>query len=163
MAYNKNTWQNGDIITAEKLNNVESGVEEINMSYEKTTWETGDVITAEKLNNIEDGIAGAGGGDYTTAQVTLINSADTSVVFDMPIIASDDEEDFHAVSCNMEVAEGETNVNTVVLYKGMALGGINGMFHNYIIISASSGDVEIEDSEYATITGDCSITFARAN
>ena len=27
------------------------------MSYEKTTWETGDVITAEKLNNIENGIA----------------------------------------------------------------------------------------------------------
>ena len=26
------------------------------MSYTKTTWETGDVITAEKLNNIENGI-----------------------------------------------------------------------------------------------------------
>lgn len=26
------------------------------MSYEKHTWETGEVITAEKLNNIEDGI-----------------------------------------------------------------------------------------------------------
>ena len=33
------------------------------MSYNKTTWANGDVITAEKLNNIEDGIAGAGGGD----------------------------------------------------------------------------------------------------
>lgn len=29
------------------------------MSYEKTTWATGDVVTAEKLNNIEDGIANA--------------------------------------------------------------------------------------------------------
>lgn len=27
------------------------------MAYNKTTWETGDVITAEKLNNIENGIA----------------------------------------------------------------------------------------------------------
>ena len=27
------------------------------MSYTKTTWATGDVITAEKLNNIEDGVA----------------------------------------------------------------------------------------------------------
>lgn len=26
------------------------------MSYNKTTWQTGDVITAEKLNNIEEGI-----------------------------------------------------------------------------------------------------------
>ena len=32
------------------------------MSYTKQTWANGDVITAEKLNHIEDGIAGAGGG-----------------------------------------------------------------------------------------------------
>lgn len=30
------------------------------MSYVKTVWETGDVITAEKLNNLEDGVANAG-------------------------------------------------------------------------------------------------------
>lgn len=28
------------------------------MSYEKQTWETGQVITAEKLNHMEDGIGG---------------------------------------------------------------------------------------------------------
>ena len=33
------------------------------MSYIKTTWETGDVITAEKLNKMEDGIESAGGDD----------------------------------------------------------------------------------------------------
>lgn len=33
------------------------------MSYEKTTWATGDVITAEKLNNIEDGVEDASGGE----------------------------------------------------------------------------------------------------
>jgi hypothetical protein len=27
------------------------------MAYEKTTWKKGDVITADKLNNIENGIA----------------------------------------------------------------------------------------------------------
>lgn len=31
------------------------------MSYNKTTWDTGDVVTAEKLNNIEDGIENASG------------------------------------------------------------------------------------------------------
>lgn len=35
----------------------------IGMSYTPTEWKTGDVITAEKLNNIESGIVGAGGGD----------------------------------------------------------------------------------------------------
>ena len=31
------------------------------MSYTKTTWETGDVITAEKMNKIEDGVESAFG------------------------------------------------------------------------------------------------------
>lgn len=30
------------------------------MSYEKNEWQTGDTITAEKLNNIEDGITSGG-------------------------------------------------------------------------------------------------------
>ena len=34
------------------------------MSYEKTTWETGDIITAEKLNNIENGVESAQGGAF---------------------------------------------------------------------------------------------------
>jgi hypothetical protein len=28
------------------------------MAYEKQTWQTGDIITAEKLNHMEDGIVG---------------------------------------------------------------------------------------------------------
>ena len=31
------------------------------MAYEKNTWNAGDVITSEKLNHIEDGIVNAGG------------------------------------------------------------------------------------------------------
>lgn len=31
------------------------------MSYEKHTWQTGETITAEKLNNLEDGIASNSG------------------------------------------------------------------------------------------------------
>lgn len=31
------------------------------MAYEKHTWETGETITAEKLNNLEDGVSGSGG------------------------------------------------------------------------------------------------------
>lgn len=36
------------------------------MAYNKTTWANGDVITAEKLNKMEDGIANAGGGSGLT-------------------------------------------------------------------------------------------------
>ena len=31
------------------------------MSYEKHTWETGELITADKLNHMEEGIEGGGG------------------------------------------------------------------------------------------------------
>ena len=41
------------------------------MSYEKQTWQTGDTITAEKLNHIEDGIAGAGGGGVLVVYGTV--------------------------------------------------------------------------------------------
>lgn len=34
------------------------------MSYEKQTWANGDVITATGLNHMEDGIADGGGGGY---------------------------------------------------------------------------------------------------
>lgn len=30
------------------------------MGYEKTNWKTGDVVTSEKLNNLENGVADAG-------------------------------------------------------------------------------------------------------
>lgn len=32
------------------------------MAYEKQTWQTGDVVTSAKLNHMEDGIAEGGGG-----------------------------------------------------------------------------------------------------
>ena len=71
MSYTKTTWANGDTITSEKLNNAESGIEEINMSYEKQTWSNGDIITADKLNHIEDGIGGGGDNGFSTATVTF--------------------------------------------------------------------------------------------
>lgn len=41
------------------------------MTYSKNTWADGDVITAEKLNNMEDGIEGANGGGVFPLMVTL--------------------------------------------------------------------------------------------
>ena len=43
------------------------------MAYEKNTWVTGDIITEEKLNHMEDGIAGAGGSDYLFEIITNEN------------------------------------------------------------------------------------------
>ena len=40
------------------------------MTYEKNTWANGDVITAAKLNNMEDGIANAGSAGRCLVTVT---------------------------------------------------------------------------------------------
>ena len=80
MAYEKQTWETGQIITAGKLNHMEDGIDENNMAYEKQTWETGDVITAEKLNHMESGIEGGGGSgesDFSTATVSVHLSDDS--------------------------------------------------------------------------------------
>lgn len=39
------------------------------MSYEKHTWETGETITAEKLNNLEDGVASGGVGIFVVNDI----------------------------------------------------------------------------------------------
>ena len=45
------------------------------MAYTKQTWETGDVITAEKLNHMEDGIGGtSGAGGILIIHVTYDNT-----------------------------------------------------------------------------------------
>lgn len=45
--YDKTVWRDGDVITAEKMNNIEDGIEEIES----------DIITTENsLNNIENDI-----------------------------------------------------------------------------------------------------------
>lgn len=51
------------------------------MSYEKQTWECGEIITAEKLNHIEDGLeeasrGGGGGGDVSTPLIVNASTQD---------------------------------------------------------------------------------------
>jgi hypothetical protein len=41
------------------------------MAYVKNTWAKGDIITATKLNHMEDGIADGGSGEFTTYHVTV--------------------------------------------------------------------------------------------
>lgn len=41
------------------------------MAYEKTIWATGDVVTAEKLNHMEEGIEAGGGGNYFDVELSV--------------------------------------------------------------------------------------------
>ena len=54
--YSKTTWQDEDIIQADNLNNIEQSINQINDEYTPHTWVEGEEITAEKLNNINTSI-----------------------------------------------------------------------------------------------------------
>ena len=49
------------------------------MAYEKNTWKTGDIVTSEKLNHIEEGIeagGGSGGGGAFYVNITENSSGE---------------------------------------------------------------------------------------
>ena len=57
------------------------------MSYNKHTWETGETITAEKLNNIEDGVENAGNSIQRVAHLKLYNKYSLTFSKDVSISA----------------------------------------------------------------------------
>lgn len=70
MAYNKNTWQNGDIITAEKLNNIEDGIENIdslNLVNGEAIHSLRGTGTAEENENYSSGSYAFAEGNNTMA------------------------------------------------------------------------------------------------
>ena len=77
MSYEPITWDCGDVITAEKLNNMERGISEVNENYVPTEWQCGDIFTAERLNKMEQGIANASGGETITVEPLSVTANDT--------------------------------------------------------------------------------------
>ena len=50
------------------------------MSYTKTTWNSGDVITADKLNNIESGVEAASGSGSESGPLIIHGTKEGTVV-----------------------------------------------------------------------------------
>lgn len=164
MSYEPTTWANGDIITATKLNNIESGVQSVSSSYTPTTWVNGDIITATKLNNIEQGIANAGGGggssDFSTAEVTIINNTgdDLDLENSMPRIIDDYEEGENAIITWIFVSANSSEVLTGVLYQGVSV--IRFMASTDVAITGNATKETVAIFQDVTITGDCTITIS---
>lgn len=52
------------------------------MAYDKQTWVNGETITQEKLNHMEDGIANAGGGGVLVVNATKTSSSGSTYILD---------------------------------------------------------------------------------
>ena len=149
MSYTHTVWETGDVVTAERLNNIEQGVQDMNSDYTPTTWVSGDTVTAEKLNNIEQGIANGGGSsDFSTATVTMVGTT-PDVEFQCVSV----DENGMVPTIYFSTGSGTA---TVVLYQGRA------SLVNYNEYEMSiSGDIVYDTAmdEYI-ITGDCTITIS---
>lgn len=102
----------------------------------------------EVYNKVTVNVEGGGGGDFSTAEVTITNTAENSYIYLTYGAFVEDGELFTEYS----VATG-TSTATLVLYKGSQL----------ILISADSitsttGDITGDLIDGFTITGDCTIT-----
>ena len=74
MAYTKNTWNDGDVITKEKMNNLETGVEEANQGIPEAA-------TTEKAGIVKQAatVAEAAGENVTAAEFkALLDSLKTA-------------------------------------------------------------------------------------
>ena len=97
------------------------------MSYTPTTWETGDTITAEKLNNIEGGIVNSclivndvsGTLDKTfsqisSAQCAFIKKVDSSSISLGVVLNFDVGEDSYSLSAGFQTAGGQLSFSDYV-------------------------------------------------
>ena len=177
-AYTPTTWANGDIITAEKLNNIETGLAngptgKVNITstaeVDVTQYAAAQVVDANlvagniKKDTIILGVTGSyegsGGGDFSTATVTVINNSGTE--FQLQIAQAFDNSaapEYTGTTSYIPIDAGDSATITAILYK-------NKCFAMYTDTPgqtfAVSGDATVDEG-FITITGDCTITVTDA-
>ena len=151
MSYTPTEWQPDDIVTAARMNALETAVGEMNMSYTPNTWVNGDVITAAKMNALEQAVASGGGGssDFSTAEVTFINYVNgwvrAAICLDLGNIK---------VSVSEGLISDSPETVTICMYGGMA-----NMTLDYDD-ATTTGDISNDGDYNYTITGDGTITIS---
>ena len=155
MSYTPNEWDSGDVVTAVKMNALETAVGEMNMSYTPNTWSDGDILTASKMNALEQAVASGGGGssDFSTAEVTITLSGEGEV--DGLTGAILDTDNNVTVSIMNQVAEEQTYV--IILYKGSAEITLQNVSFGGIV--TVSGNITRSYDSYI-VTGDGTITIS---
>lgn len=118
------------------------------MAYEKQTWTTGEVITAEKLNHIEDGFGPYDADGFFKGSVGLIDgSIAADIMSNKPYVfkTSIPEDEGSSYYFRLEVfhepplSQGAFDS----IYSGNIEGGVAtlGFFPNHITLSAAEMDI----------------------
>lgn len=135
-------FEHNDIATKNRLM---SGLGEELMGYEHN-----DIVTTDVMNKaIEEG--GGGGGDFSIAQVTVVNNSSESRTVYSAFIQDGD------IINDLYVDTGDSVTCTDVLYMGVAHFAAEG------VTVTLEGDAEFDEVlQMVKITGDCTITLTDA-
>lgn len=157
MAYTPTEWETADIVTATRMNALETAVGEMNMSYTPNTWSDGDILTAAKMNALEQAVASGGGGssDFSTATLTVVNNSDDGIYVYIPWVGG------LGLSTVSSVEPTQTKIMNVILYQDFETDGwISDMFGDYFAGTAiATGDVTYDEGG-VYVTGDGTITIS---
>ena len=109
------------------------------------------------LNSVITLGQGGGGGDFTFAEVTVINTG--TGYFNVPGLAIIDEDSNYIIAGTDDnsvvgAGPGATRIFSVILYKGRAVGWVSSG-----TVTSTAGDIEYDgDNSVYYVTGDCTIT-----
>lgn len=157
MSYTPTNWEPDDIVSASRMNALETAVGEMNMSYTPNVWKDGDVLTAAKMNVLEQAVASGGGGgssDFSTATLTVSSAYTVDLHVPQLLEADTWGEGQPPFIFTYETSRGGTY--EVLLYKGGAYVEIYCENHSV----NCSGDITDMGDDYYLITGDCTITIS---
>ena len=127
------------------------------MSYTKNTWQTGDIVTAEKLNHMEDGIESAGGGsDAEVLVLEFTQTGETTISVESSMTEQEminfffeeievDDETVYRMRNNLPIVIKDTNMQVQYLPQSVSAIYEDGEFEfyldwNYVIM----GDTKIK-------------------
>lgn len=116
----------------------------------KKTYTNGDWADAE---------GGGGGGDFTTAEVTIISESAIDVYAYLPVAFDIPEADSPDAEGQMFIPFGETVVCNAIMFKGVCF---LQLATTSIIIKSVDGDATKTSIDTAMIDGNCTITIGDA-
>lgn len=115
--------------------------------------ENGEGIDVSQYATADVSVSGGGGGDFTTAEVTIVNNTGGVANFYVPIVSAE-----YRMSGYEFATEDASATVTAAMYMGTAFA----TFNDVVFSVSATGDAEI-DVPSIFITGDCTLTFTLAN
>lgn len=152
MSYTPTEWESTDVVTATRMNALETAVGDMNMSYTPNVWSDGDILSAEKMNALEQAVASGGGdsSDFSTAQVTIVTNDSFRLSNSVML---DEMDDVMITDVFFESYD-----YPLVLYKGRYDANIIAPDETSITSATGSGGVSVSTNPFGgyrvTITGD---------